>query len=209
MTAARLPLITLVLVSLVAVVGPLAAPAQGSRATPDASDTPVERPVGLQIVDTMGIALEPGTVIRTTETPRPVAAGTPGPQCGSATPGTSATPTPAAGSAATAAPSPDIAPGPDGAVYVTIVGDGDFARIGLGEDQFGGPVLAFALTPEAADRFYQFTSDNIGRPMAIVLDGVVLSAPIINGQIAGEGVITGPNAGDATAILERIRAHAC
>ena len=48
---------------------------------------------------------------------------------------------------------------------------------------------SFVLTQDAAPRFSRFTGANIGRQLAIVLDGSVLSAPTINGQIADQGVI--------------------
>jgi preprotein translocase subunit SecD len=47
----------------------------------------------------------------------------------------------------------------------------------------------FVLTQDAARRFSVFTGANIGKGLAIVLDGVVLSAPTINGQISDQGVI--------------------
>ncbi|MBV8866019.1 MAG: protein translocase subunit SecD [Acidobacteriaceae bacterium] len=50
---------------------------------------------------------------------------------------------------------------------------------------------AFVLSQDAAKRFSAFTGANIGKPLAIVLDGKVLSAPRINGQISDNGVIDG------------------
>ncbi len=50
---------------------------------------------------------------------------------------------------------------------------------------------AFMLSQDAAKRFSTFTGANIGKRLAIVLDGKVLSAPVINGQISDNGVIEG------------------
>ena len=58
-------------------------------------------------------------------------------------------------------------------------------------DQFGKYEIAFLLSNSGKDKFYNFTSTHIGQPMAIVLDGVVLSAPVINAAIRDQGVITG------------------
>ena len=58
-------------------------------------------------------------------------------------------------------------------------------------DQFGKWEIAFLLSNTGKDKFYNFTSTHIGQPMAIVLDGVVLSAPVINAAIRDQGVITG------------------
>jgi preprotein translocase subunit SecD len=56
----------------------------------------------------------------------------------------------------------------------------------LGEWQIG-----FLLTGEGSDQFYAYTSTHIGQQLAIVLDGVVLSAPVINSAIRDQGVIEG------------------
>ena len=57
--------------------------------------------------------------------------------------------------------------------------------------QSGQWEIAFELRGEAVELFSDYTAANIREPMAIVLDGWVLSAPFINSAItSGEGVIT-------------------
>lgn len=51
--------------------------------------------------------------------------------------------------------------------------------------------VAFSLRPEASSRFAQWTSMNIGRYIAIILNGEVRSAPFIRSQIFDNGQITG------------------
>lgn len=63
------------------------------------------------------------------------------------------------------------------------------ARPSLGE--FNQPVVNFTLTPEGAKLFGDVTEQNVGRGLAIVLDGIVKSAPSINSRITDSGVITG------------------
>jgi preprotein translocase subunit SecD len=63
------------------------------------------------------------------------------------------------------------------------------ATTGLG--QFNQPVVHFTLTPDGAKLFAQATGDNIGRGLAIVLDGKVQSAPEIQARIADRGIIEG------------------
>jgi len=58
-------------------------------------------------------------------------------------------------------------------------------------DQYNNWQINFGLTGEGSTTFFNFTSNNIGQPMAIVLDGRVLSAPTINAAISDNGVITG------------------
>jgi len=47
----------------------------------------------------------------------------------------------------------------------------------------------FVLSQEAGRRFSAYTGSHIGQRLAIVLDGKVISAPTINGQISDQGVI--------------------
>ncbi|PMQ02345.1 MAG: protein translocase subunit SecD [Dictyoglomus sp. NZ13-RE01] len=59
-------------------------------------------------------------------------------------------------------------------------------------DQLGQPQVRVEMTPEGAKIFADFTSKNIGKPVIIVLDGKVISSPIIKDAITqGVGVITG------------------
>lgn len=57
--------------------------------------------------------------------------------------------------------------------------------------QFGAPTVNFSIKPEFANQFGEFTSQSRGRRMAIVLDGVVQTAPTIQAQISDQGEITG------------------
>lgn len=67
----------------------------------------------------------------------------------------------------------------------------DFNRVGGAT--LGGAVVLFDIKREFADDFGQFTGNNINNRMAIVLDGVIQTAPSINGQISDSGQITGIN----------------
>ena len=58
-------------------------------------------------------------------------------------------------------------------------------------DEFGKPGVSFNLTADGAARFGRVTEENIGKQLAIVLDGKVQSAPRINGRITDSGQITG------------------
>lgn len=57
-------------------------------------------------------------------------------------------------------------------------------------DQFGKWETAFVLSQESKGRFARFTEANIGRQLAIVLDGMVKSAPTIQARIEDQGRIT-------------------
>ena len=51
--------------------------------------------------------------------------------------------------------------------------------------------ISFNLKPGGAQKFGEFTGKNIGKNLAIVLNGTVKSAPTIQGQIFDSGQITG------------------
>lgn len=63
----------------------------------------------------------------------------------------------------------------------------------------GQPEVAFRFGVEGSKRFGDLTEANIGKLLAIVLDEVVQSAPVINSKITSSGVITlgGRNQEDA------------
>ena len=60
-----------------------------------------------------------------------------------------------------------------------------------GFDQDGNPAVMFALSTSGGKKFGRITGKNIGKPFAIVLDNKVISAPVIQGQIFSNGLITG------------------
>ena len=60
------------------------------------------------------------------------------------------------------------------------------------DSRTGGPIVSFRFDSEGATEFAQITSENVGRQFAIVLDGKVISAPVIQEPIiGGSGQIQG------------------
>ena len=64
------------------------------------------------------------------------------------------------------------------------------ARAGI-DPQTNAPDIQFSLNPQGAEKFKRETGRNVGRRLAIILDGSVASAPTIHSQISDSGVITG------------------
>lgn len=124
----------------------------------------------LEFVDPAGAALSQGMVINTTNHP------------------TLASDLQAQIEAGEAQPEP--IPYPD-QVFQTVM-TGDILRNAVAtQDQFNQWMINFELTSAGSDQFFEYTSAHIGEPLAIVLDGRVLSAPTINAAIQGSGVIQG------------------
>ncbi|HUF47920.1 MAG TPA: protein translocase subunit SecD [Vicinamibacterales bacterium] len=58
-------------------------------------------------------------------------------------------------------------------------------------DDFGQPAVSFSLNADGAAKFGRVTTENVGRQLAIILDGRIQSAPTIETRIDREGRITG------------------
>ena len=68
-------------------------------------------------------------------------------------------------------------------------GDLETAQVSVGS--FGDPVVLVTLTEPAGVRFGHATAANVGRQLAILLDGRVLTAPVVQTEIGSEAVIEG------------------
>ena len=77
-------------------------------------------------------------------------------------------------------------------------------------DQTEGHAVSFRFDTDGAQKFGRITSDNTGSRLAVVLDGVVITAPRINSAITGgSGIITGNfNAQSAADLAVLLRAGA-
>jgi preprotein translocase subunit SecD len=65
------------------------------------------------------------------------------------------------------------------------------ARPSMGGKTGVDPVVQFSFNETGGDKFYELTSKNNGRQLAIVLDNEVISAPQIQSAIRNSGEITG------------------
>jgi protein-export membrane protein SecD len=69
-------------------------------------------------------------------------------------------------------------------------------------DQQNQPVVSFRFNTKGAERFGRLTRENVGKPFAIILDDVIVSAPRINEPIlGGSGQISGNFTTEETADL--------
>ena len=91
-----------------------------------------------------------------------------------------------------------IAPGKDGGFYlVPEFTDLTGRQLKTARQNFGGPVMAdpvveIEFNTVGAERFYELTSNNIGSIVAILIDGVVVTAPTVKTAISGgKAVISG------------------
>ena len=90
-------------------------------------------------------------------------------------------------------PSPDMPAEPFVLRVAPIVRGEELADAQAGLDpMIKQPVITFRFTNEGARKFGRFTQENVGKPLAIVIDDAVVSAPIIREPIlGGTGQISG------------------
>jgi preprotein translocase subunit SecD len=117
-----------------------------------------------------------------------------------ATSGSTATKTPTLAPTATTAPTAAAQTGTVTAVptatpvkvWHTVLTGAQLKSVSVTTGQLNAIEIAFELTTEGAKTFADYTSANVGKILAIVLDKKILSAPSINSAITeGKGVIQG------------------
>jgi len=74
---------------------------------------------------------------------------------------------------------------------IPVITGKDLKTARRGTDSNGGPAVSFFLTADGAELFSRATEQHVGEQLAIVLDNVVSSAPVINERIGAEGIIHG------------------
>ncbi len=73
-----------------------------------------------------------------------------------------------------------------------VIQGSQLAEAFAGSDSYGQPVVNIKFDSEATDIFFNVTKRSVGRPIAILLDGVPISAPNVNEPImGGNAVISG------------------
>jgi preprotein translocase subunit SecD len=173
----------------------------------------------LEFIDPQGQFLPSGTVVRTTGSPNPPVTPTP-----TSTAPLTATTTPtvtqeaATTAALTATQSPTATQtltgtsAPSGPIYQSITQGSEldtnsvqprFGSQSIGQNPFA---VTFAFTGQSATRLAEFTSQNVGKPMCIVLDNVVFSCPVIQQPLVnGSGEITTQTREDAERIFNQLK----
>src|SRR5579864_2619259 len=59
------------------------------------------------------------------------------------------------------------------------------------QNNMGSPIVGFSFTPDGSKAFATLTGEHIGSGLAIVLDGTIVTAPVIKSRISDSGVIEG------------------
>jgi preprotein translocase subunit SecD len=134
----------------------------------------------LEFIDAGSTPLTPGTVVTTT-LGGPSSIGNVGSTAIAASGTVTAT--------ATTTPAPNAAPNQ---VFTTVMSGPDLQTASVGFDQFNQPDINFVLTSSGTKKFADYTTNNVGKFLAISMDKKVIESPRIQGPITGgNGQITG------------------
>ena len=87
---------------------------------------------------------------------------------------------------------------------IAVVAGSDFRSADPGTDQTGRRNVRFTLTNEAGDKFYDYTSKNVGQSMAVVMGGRVKEVANIQSAIRDSGEITGSFSPEEVTILSKM-----
>jgi preprotein translocase subunit SecD len=87
---------------------------------------------------------------------------------------------------------------------VPVVAGSDFRSADPGTSENGLRAVHFVLTNEAGDRFYEYTSANVGHAMAVVLGGRVREVANIRSAIRDSGEIEGSFSSDEVEVLSKM-----
>ena len=185
---------------------------------PQAAVEVVQQTALLEIVDPQGQFLPPNTVVETSlgsqesvtgdSTPEASPVGSPlaSPVDPAATPVSAS---PVASPEASPVAAVETTPESTEPVYTTIVSGADLKDAYATTNSLGQRVVAFELDGDAVERFGDFTSANVGQPMAILIDKRVISSPSIESAIlSGSGTITGLNALEVNDLVVQLKAGA-
>jgi len=85
-----------------------------------------------------------------------------------------------------------ISSNPDEPIFHTVMTGASIKQVGVTKNALGKYLVFFELTPEGSLIFREYTTNNTGKILAIVLDNEVISAPRIEEPIiSGRGSISG------------------
>ena len=80
----------------------------------------------------------------------------------------------------------------------------DLASVGLATDDFGFPAVQFDLVAGRRKEFGEFTEQLVGRQLAVVVSGELLTAPVVQDRLPGRGIINGGSEGFTIGEVKRL-----
>jgi len=69
--------------------------------------------------------------------------------------------------------------------------EADITRASVVYDENRSPAMGIVFTPEGAKKMEEVTEAQFDKPLAILIDGKLISAPTVRAKVSGEAQITG------------------
>jgi len=85
-------------------------------------------------------------------------------------------------------------------VYQAIATSDDNVEVFPYVDQLSSISIGFRINSSSAEGIGAFTRQNIGRPLSILVDNVVVSSPVLMAEIGDQGIISGREKADAVSL---------
>jgi preprotein translocase subunit SecD len=83
----------------------------------------------------------------------------------------------------------------------------DIAQVGVTTDKDGNPAVEMTLTKDGAKKLAKLSEDHKDKPLAILVDGKVVNAPIVRATLGDKVVITGKfTKAEAEKLAKKIKA---
>jgi preprotein translocase subunit SecD len=83
----------------------------------------------------------------------------------------------------------------------------DIASVGVTTDKDGAPAVEMTLTKEGAKKLEKVSADHKDKPLAILVDGKVIFAPVVRATLGDKVVISGKfTKADAEKLARKIKA---
>ena len=104
-----------------------------------------------------------------------------------------------------------VVAGSDKKVYLydtAEAGNKDIADIRVVRDERGEPAIGITFTKKGAEKMARVTQQHIGKPIAVMVDGRVLSAPMVRAKLSRKSLITGKfTVDEVEGIVKTIKDH--
>lgn len=156
----------------------------------------------LEFVDPQGQPLQPGQLVRTSNSPTPSLTAIGGAANTGAISGTDTLSTTQSLTA-----TQELSAALSGPLYQVIADGGELqtSSITKGLDQGGKPIVQFSFQGNSATQLQSFTAANVGKPMTIVLDNRVVSSATIQSPLPGSGQISSGSTADRDQLYNVLR----
>jgi preprotein translocase subunit SecD len=86
------------------------------------------------------------------------------------------------------------------------VNNEDIAEVSIDEAGGIGPLLKLKFTKQGQQKMEKLTKEHINKPLAVLVDGKVLAAPVIRSMLSEQAVLSGIDKAEMERIVKGFKA---